>query len=88
MDHCSYCGKPMPLGCCSPWEDIVVTHEPPKATTWAGIRLMILFMWDAVFHRKPDPHMHRAMELDQDNAPSYPHKREDAMHNGRTYSDE
>ena len=74
MDHCSYCGKPMPLGCCSPWEDITVTNEPlPMPTRWASFKLMCLFMWDAVFHRIPQP-------------PAW--KREDDMHNGKGYSDE
>jgi hypothetical protein len=41
----------------------------------SGWRLMFWFMWDAVFHRSSDAYA----KWDQDQAPSYPHKREDQL---------
>jgi hypothetical protein len=48
-----------------------------KKHTCRGLRLTVLLMWDALFHRKHDPHMQRAMELS-----NYPDKREDEIHRG------
>ena len=48
-----------------------------KKRTCKGWWLMVLFMWDALFRRKYD-----YGKWDQDNTPSYPHKREDTIHRG------
>jgi len=46
--------------------------DPPRRRS--GWRLTFWLMWDAVFHRKPCPHMQRAMELS-----NLPDKREDQL---------
>ena len=40
-----------------------VNRVPPPTKPRSGWWLMLLFMWDAIFHRKLDPHMQRAMDL-------------------------
>jgi hypothetical protein len=40
-------------------------------TTRRGWQLMFLFMWDAIFHRKPRSSEAYA-KWDQDSSPSYP----------------
>jgi hypothetical protein len=61
---------------------MIMTEGQPPPSKWRGWQLMFLLMWDAIFHRKPDPHIQRAMELsnqayadwDQNNTPSHPPK--------------
>jgi hypothetical protein len=49
-------------------------------------KLMFLFAWDAIFHRGPDPHMQRAMELSNDKpTPPLRDKREDELYRGKMW---
>ena len=71
---CQICIRPLHRdGFCSPWtNDTSLISEPREHTMRNGWKLMFWFMWDAMFHRGPDPHMQRAIEL----------TREDQMHRG------